>query len=140
MFVLIFLFNFVRADNIAVCEFYKDKSQELNCNNENYLMSFGYKYCRLFFYPPNQVSQNAINVFEHIRPCLINDLQNYKNLTCENTKSVAFQSHINCYVDNGFCELSEHDKGIIYNSALSAGLNSFAIRLAARITETCSTE
>lgn len=98
------------VNDTSVCSFYCQKSDELNCSASNYLKSFGYKYCRLFINKEQSYTKAGRPIFERIRNCLVNRLASQNNLTCESVAPIAVASHVDCYIDNNFCELNNHDR------------------------------
>ncbi|MEQ1664497.1 MAG: hypothetical protein ABL927_03885 [Bdellovibrionales bacterium] len=106
------------TNDTSICSRYCRVSESLNCPKTNYLMNFGYKYCRIFLENENLFTNSGKLVFQNIRSCLIQtlteNLTEKRNLTCANVKSVASRSHRTCYLKNGFCELSAWDKFIVY--------------------------
>lgn len=137
MIIIFFLLNLTFADTIETCEYYKAKSQELKCESTNYLTSFGYKYCRAFFNAQSRLSPEGVEAFTKIRPCLIEALEEQKNLTCNNVKKIAKKTHVICYLEGGFCNLNDLDKNVIYTAALREGISFFLISLGGTITEAC---
>lgn len=116
-FIFIFLFLFSAStysadcsQDTSICSFYCQKSQELGCQKNNYLTSFGHKYCQLFIKKEKSYSPPAHKTLAHIRSCLVNHLAHRSSLTCQNVGRIAISSHIDCYVDNDFCELGTKDK------------------------------
>jgi hypothetical protein len=102
------------TNDTSICSRYCRVSEALSCPKTNYLMNFGYKYCRIFLENENLFTRNGKIVFQNIRSCLIKTLTEKIDLTCANVKTVASRSHRTCYLKNGFCELSAWDKFIVY--------------------------
>lgn len=112
--ILILLFSLSNhssecVNDNSVCAFYCRKNHELKCGPDNYLMDFGYKYCRFFIKKENSYSKAGQPVFETIRKCLVNRLASRNDLTCQNVEGIAVDSHVECYVNSGFCELDKKD-------------------------------
>jgi len=97
-------------NDATVCSYYFQKHQELGCDQKNYLVNFGYKYCRLFVNAEHTYTKHAQGVLANIRTCLVNHLAKQPHLTCENVAEIAIQSHVECYKENHFCELSAKDQ------------------------------
>ncbi|MFP5385265.1 MAG: hypothetical protein ACLGHN_04255 [Bacteriovoracia bacterium] len=48
---------------------------------------------------------------EEVRRCLIEEMNRFEqNLGCSELKRRAFQTHVPCYIQSGFCSLSLKDK------------------------------
>ncbi len=96
------------------CDFYCAKAESLNCSKTNYLLSFGQKYCRIYLYNYSFFSTEARPILARIRSCLIAAVESSDNLTCSNVRAQALNSHVSCYLENGFCQLSNADKLLVY--------------------------
>jgi hypothetical protein len=111
--LLIFAPMAARADSIEVCGFYKTKAAELGCEKENYLIRFGYHYCRKYLLANEHFSAEGQKILADIRACLIHSLEVQTDLTCGDVKKLAEESHVSCYAQNGFCQLSAGDKLLV---------------------------
>ncbi|GEM_PF-2109441 len=98
------------SDDPTVCSYYCQKHAELGCDTKNYLTNFGYRYCHLFVDKETTYTKHAQNVLSKIRSCLVNHLAKQPNVTCDNVADIAIQSHVDCYNENHFCELSPQDQ------------------------------
>lgn len=94
----------------SVCERYLALDNVIECNRTGYLIDFGYRYCQRFEKTEHRYSPFGRVVLQRLRSCLIDSLERTHGLTCQNVKSVALESHVGCYVENGFCGLSTKDK------------------------------
>jgi hypothetical protein len=93
------------------CAYYCQAGEGLGCDPSNYLFSFGHKYCALYLENEKIFSAQGQASLQKIRPCLIDFLKSHeRDLTCANVGSMAVESHVACYVENGFCELPWSDK------------------------------
>jgi hypothetical protein len=92
------------------CAFYWYKSLAMGCSLNDYLVGFGYKYCKQFEKTGPQFTQAGQKNLARIRKCLIHAVQGNEQVTCSNVKSIALESHVNCYLENGFCDMSKADK------------------------------
>jgi hypothetical protein len=98
----------------SICAFYCKANEQLNCETSNYLMSFGYKYCQRFLEKDEIFRPHTRHVLSKIRTCLVQKLATAESLTCENAAPVAIQSHVDCYVNNGFCDIQFRDRLVIF--------------------------
>ena len=93
------------------CQFYVDCLEAKNqCGKEGYALGFGNKYCALF--NSLELSRHGEDWISGTMACLQEALIHFaaKTSTCESIKQTAFESHVKCYVDNGFCELGLGDQ------------------------------
>lgn len=104
------------ANDMPLCDFYKDKSKELGCSADNYLTVFGEKYCREFVELEGNFSPSGKKTFAHIRSCLIEELKAAPGLACTNAREIAEQSHVKCYRGSGYCDLPSGDKWTVFKT------------------------
>lgn len=117
-FCLIALLPFSQPATLAnasftICEFYTQEADKLGCAEDNYLRRFGYPYCRRFVEVEPSFSPEGQKVFSEIRPCLVKKLSAHKGLSCANVKEVAEASHVECYIEHGFCGLGWGDRFVV---------------------------
>ena len=96
------------------CVFYEKCLEEKNtCGIEGYPLGYGLKYCNEF--NGMELSENGEKWIEQTMLCLQNELAPYaeEKTSCEVIKNEAFNTHVFCYVNSGFCELPAKDKLII---------------------------
>ncbi|MES2962895.1 MAG: hypothetical protein V4760_03325 [Bdellovibrionota bacterium] len=98
-----------QASEIAQCEYYPQKARALGCGKDNYLMKFGYRYCRSFETRHTKFSADAQPVLDKIRTCLILEMEK-RQPVCLTAEAHGFNSHVPCYLLNGYCGLSGSDK------------------------------
>lgn len=127
---------FAAQTQASPCDFYALKARELGCSSDNYLVKFGYRYCRVFEKRQATFSLDAQPVLERIRSCLMLAMDE-ANPTCESTEEIGFGSHLGCYVENGFCEMSQSDKLHILWVVRSQILNPKFRRVARAIDRAC---
>jgi hypothetical protein len=98
------------------CEAYLCMEEHWDCGKKGYLQKFGYKNCQKFLKNEPNVSENLKNWFPLVRVCLqekifdISENVEPKPKNCEMLKSQAFESHVDCYIETGFCELNFFDR------------------------------
>lgn len=103
------------APDIKICDSYLNKKRELGCTNRNYLIQFGYRYCRAFVEINDQFTNHGQWVAKRIRECLIQELEANDKLSCHNVRALSVKTHNRCYVQAGFCELTVYDQVLIFN-------------------------
>ena len=95
----------------GACSYYGCLEEEMNCGENGYLLHFAREYCLRY----RLVSEPLANPegaawLMRVRRCLIEELDAaYPFKSCSQLEKVGFDSHPNCYVDTGFCELSVSD-------------------------------
>lgn len=93
------------------CDFYsKCLEPKFQCGAEGYPMGYGFKYCSKFLSHQQNFPQKGQEWINKTLLCLKQALvpfttQSKKANTCKNILDSAFDSHPNCYVESGFCEL-----------------------------------
>lgn len=97
------------------CEFYACKEQELACGTKGYWQDFGHPYCEKFLRDESRFSQQSQIWLQDVRLCLQERVQVLSEGTsCRNLHKEAMHSHVSCYVDTGFCELSNMEQMRVY--------------------------
>ncbi|PHH84721.1 hypothetical protein CDD83_1497 [Cordyceps sp. RAO-2017] len=95
------------------CDFYADCAERaLQCGPEGYPLRFGDRNCKKFVSRLDMFSSHGQDWIMKTMSCLQRALigpMNEDGATCESVKKAAFDSHPNCYIDNGFCDLSLSD-------------------------------
>jgi hypothetical protein len=100
------------ADRIGNCDYYECRESLQNCGSKGYLLRFGYHYCSKFMggVRPRMTAQGAAWMATVAR-CLQEKVEQIPLATsCEVTADEAIASHPDCYVDTGYCELTDGDK------------------------------
>lgn len=119
--VLLFSVSTVHAEmmppTVGTCGFYLQLEQEKQCGPQGYLKSYGFKYCRKFLYEMNHEFSAKGKVFvQKAGQCLQSALWNKSDINCLEIKNQAISSHGPCYYHSGFCQLSFHDKMVIFST------------------------
>lgn len=126
------------ANDMPLCDFYKDKSKELGCDADNYLTVFGEKYCRDFVELEGDFSAAGKKTFAHIRSCLIESLKEAPELSCANAREIAEQSHVKCYRGSGYCDLPGGDKWTVLKTVWTELFDSGFRGVVSQINEDCA--
>jgi hypothetical protein len=99
---------------LTSCSFYVRQARAMNCRPDGYLDQFGYRYCREFEQARAEFSPQGVRVLARLKSCLIRSLREVPDLSCDGVAAVARESHVSCYLENGFCDLSQDDKFKIF--------------------------
>lgn len=102
---------------LELCETYQTVAHSLQCSDNNYLLQFGYRYCRAYVQTAYRYLPETQITLSKIRKCLIADITSDTSLTCDNSETRAMESHLRCYVQSGFCEIDAFDQILIYQVA-----------------------
>ena len=99
------------------CTYYQSLESEMKCGPDAYLANWGGPMCAKYlkhetnFWKSLLLTSELKAWFPRVRLCLQQDLEASKSqLTCDNLTDFAKDSHIRCYVQTGFCELSSISK------------------------------
>lgn len=110
-------FKFTNASENSDCEYYKELSEHLGCDEENYLTKFAYHYCTKFNHTSAKYSKEGQDVLLNIRTCLIQSMEqaalnenDHGSLTCPATEGIGLTNHVDCYVKSGFCEIKSSER------------------------------
>ena len=93
------------------CSFYPSCLETtFECGPESYPIGYGDKYCNRFLDSIDMFSpegQDWINgTLTCLKGALVPDVQDPTGVTCDDVETTAFDSHVQCYIDNGFCDLA----------------------------------
>lgn len=95
------------------CESYYDIENSLRCGYQSYIRKFALPYCQEYLRRHDSFSPNGQVVLKSIRACLqqelLFNLAENPNFDCENIRSIGIRSHYKCYIEAGFCSLSNQD-------------------------------
>lgn len=98
------------------CDFYACAGEALGCDSENFLAKVGYKYCEKYRTTEGQFSPQGQRWLQAIRLCLQEELA-VNQLSCENSATLGWQSHLTCYDALHFCSLPRQDKNHVISIA-----------------------
>ncbi|NJL23780.1 MAG: hypothetical protein HC902_00415 [Calothrix sp. SM1_5_4] len=112
---------------MQVCDAYSRMARTMGCDENNYLVAFGDRYCREFVRVNDRFTPYGQEVLSNIRRCLVKTLSSQKNLTCENVKTRAERNHVSCYKVHRFCTLDMPDRlrilGVLWTEIFDPGFN-----------------
>lgn len=120
LFLIFIVSQIVQA---SPCLFYKEINSAMNCPKTNhfsvnYLVDYGYKYCEKFLKKEQEWNDKMSIWIHEVRECLKEKLIFRDDLSCQNVKSIGFNSHPRCYFEAGFCHLSHVQQESILKEAL----------------------
>ncbi len=102
----------LRYDGCGVCGYYRCREVEQPCGGDGYLLGYAGRYCERFaLVTEPQVSPAASAWLMRVRRCLVErlDTQVPTDVSCETLWTKGTRSHVECYLDTGFCGLSPKD-------------------------------
>ena len=119
--------NTCKSPNGSDCSWYRDcLAKQFDCSqsNEDYAILYGEKFCNLFENNFEAFSTRAQNWVNSVKMCLQLELSSFINknndASCTEIQRAAFNSHTECYMRSGVCELTFHDWFVIFNTMKSA--------------------
>lgn len=100
----------VDANAIAGHEatFYRCAEDTLSCGPEGYLLGYGTRYAERFYrHTRPWMSSAGKRWLDKTLVCLQVKLRERidASMTCDDVRTIAYDSHPECYVESGFCEL-----------------------------------
>lgn len=120
------------------CSYYSDLESELSCGPQSYLEKWARPMCEKYLKVQPQLSQDLQAWFPKVRYCLQQEIDQYADqLTCRDLDKMAIASHVKCYVETGFCELTEFDKTALMQITSKALLHPLWIETSLRIYFEC---
>jgi len=109
------------------CDFYEKCLEEKNqCGIDGYPLNYGLKFCNVF--NSMELSSSGEKWITATMACLQEGLVDFaeKKTSCSVIEAEAFGSHVQCYVDSGFCDLPFSDKTKIATTNFWATVTSLA--------------
>lgn len=99
------------------CEFYQQIEAQMQCGPDGYFQKWAAPMCEKYIRSQANpitslfLSSELKQWFPKVRLCLQQYLlSEASHLSCENLDEHANQSHVECYVETGYCELSTYAK------------------------------
>jgi hypothetical protein len=92
--------------------FYQCAEQALHCGPDGYLIGYGTRYAERFYrYTRPWMSPAGKRWIDATLVCLQEKLRERidAQTSCDDVRTIAFDSHPECYVESGFCELPVTD-------------------------------
>jgi hypothetical protein len=96
----------------------------MHCGRQGYLIGFGKKYCDRFSANLHGFTPAGINWVTCVRQCLIDRLTPYYDkypysefhTSCAALEQTAYDSHVDCYIDCGFCNICTNNKWVLWKA------------------------
>lgn len=88
------------------CEFYLHLEEQLQCGADGYFQQV-YPLCLEYLQNEKRLTKEIQDFFPRVRLCLQSELLRLgSKLKCQSLDSVVIDSHLKCYTENEYCELS----------------------------------
>ncbi len=111
--------NLPCEDQLGSCAYYSCRESIQHCGSKGYFDQFAIPYCAKFsqLNEPD-ISHQGKEWILRVGQCLRDSLASFpmtkESDSCELTKNFAFQSHEDCYVSTGFCDLVFSDQWEVF--------------------------
>lgn len=108
------------------CSFYSDcLENKYHCGHDGYPLGYGNKFCEIFKDSSYDFTKEGQDWIWNTMHCLQEELiPLYKNTSnCTYLEKFAFNTHSECYVKTGFCNLDIKDKYILIEIIISNKIN-----------------
>lgn len=103
------------------CDFYLCKEQKSPCGDKGYWLAYGYKYCSLFLEVEDKFPVTSMEWMQKVRVCLQKEINEFsEEISCTESYLKSMSSHVDCYTDTGFCQLSLKERASIIWALRSA--------------------
>lgn len=117
-FSLISNLAFASSPNADSCSYYSEIESQHQCGERGYIQKFAKPYCQSYLNKNNRFTAHGQKVLRNIRFCLQDalnkNLTQHKDLNCNQLEQYGIQSHEQCYIDSGFCNLNPIDAFNVY--------------------------
>tara|TARA_R110002072_G_scaffold534_6_gene4042 strand:- start:217886 stop:218344 length:459 start_codon:yes stop_codon:yes gene_type:complete len=121
------------------CEYYTCINQEKNCGSSSYFLKFGKKYCNKFAEHEEEFSRDGQDWIKRTKVCLIDSIDKIEDgISCNQYKREAISHHIPCYLDSGYCDLSNYDRAIVTKTILKSLWRPSMISAGIRVLTSCA--
>lgn len=95
-----------RGPSLESCQYYQEAEASFQCGASGYLMRDAYPMCVYYVQMAPFMSWETRAWLPDIRLCLQERLfQRRDSLSCESLNRVAIQTHVDCYIETGYCDL-----------------------------------
>ncbi len=132
-------FAFEECQNLlSDCEYYTCINKIKKCGKRSYFESFGRKYCHKFAKWEHKFSSQGKNWIEDTKTCLITSIDELEEgLNCKQFKRAAVSQHVPCYINSGYCELSNKDKARVTATVIATMWRPDLIKAAMQVLSSC---
>ena len=113
--------DLIELEGCAACDYYRCREAQSSgqCGDEGYYLGFGYQYCLRY----RQVTEPRMSEFgqqwsARTRRCLMEilDADIEDTPDCAALEDAGYESHLDCYADSGFCDLSLSDRKRLFHT------------------------
>ena len=108
-------FSSVCAEAVGSCDFYQCLESVNPCGDQGYAVHFGYKFCTksenqlLSKMPDDQGRRWVLDTMKCLQQALSDQLDP-SEISCQKIKKTGYATHLECYIQSGYCELPGQDK------------------------------
>jgi len=101
--------------DFALCDQYDVFESQFHCGEDGYFLEFGKRYCNRFFEPEifKDFDDVGKKFVQCVGVCLVKDLREYLEnnpaASCTAITDRAFETHVDCYTQCGFCGACQHN-------------------------------
>lgn len=136
--------NSLQADaltpNSENCDYYYEVENQYNCGKKGYPLKFGFRMCELYKKAEPKMPERVKEWFPKVRLCLqqfIHDNQFFSEKSCKDLRKAALNSHVKCYEDTGYCQLSFSDKLKIIEVTSTNMFSTSILSMAFKVESSC---
>lgn len=125
---------------IGTCEYYLCREDHRACGRGGYFLGFGHAYCRAYDEVASTFTRLGQNWLARVKACLQVKLEgpNLNRLSCNEIKDLAVDSHFECYIATGYCDIPYSDKWRVAKVAHDLIGDPDVVRTFFRIQRKCS--
>ena len=98
------------------CDYYACAENQNPCGSSGYILNFGARNCPKYLTAERELSKALRKMMPKVRLCLqeeleaiVSDTPHDKNF-CSAIEIAAFQSHVPCYLESGYCDLTTFEQ------------------------------
>lgn len=116
------------ASDVDSCTQYQCAEYVFNCGEKHYLTKFGHRYCEAFRLQQEKrkFSNQFDNFLSDTRLCLQEKLSDIDfSSSCPEIADYGLESHVDCYLDSGYCELGFNQVGFLFHMISDAVFTEF---------------
>ena len=119
------------------CEYYLCHEMQEPCGPKGYTLNFGYRYC-LKYLNEDLYTNPGKSWLSQVRGCLQKSLSDqHPYPSCQDLKKEAINSHFDCYINAGFCDLPRNDQRRILRTAANSILDPEVLKNGLAIIQEC---
>lgn len=126
--------SYIADPSCGGCQYYACREASGHCGPSGYYVGYAEKYCTRFLQALRpRMSPAGQRFLDAGRDCLMRYVEDElpPDDACDDVKRRAFDSHVACYHDNGFCDLPLSDRLLLINAVDPADVDlSAALRTA----------